>query len=53
LLLIKDAEVLDYGATEVITKRHEDFLALAERAPFADIVGLDSSVEDDEYGELA
>jgi ABC-type polysaccharide/polyol phosphate transport system ATPase subunit len=53
LLLIKDAEVLDYGATEAITKRHEDFLALAERAPLADIVGLDSSVEDDEYGELA
>jgi hypothetical protein len=45
--------MLDYGPTETITKRHEDFLAFAERAPFADILSLDSSVEDDEYGEQA
>ena len=53
LLLIKDAEAAGLRGQEAMVERHEDFLALSERAPFADYRRPDSILEDDEYGELA
>jgi hypothetical protein len=52
LLLIKDAEVLDYGPTEALAERHAEFLAQSETTPLSDVSKRASIVEDDDYGEL-
>ena len=53
LLLIKDAEMLDYGPTEALAERHAKFLALSETTPLSDVSKPASIVDDDDYGELA
>jgi ABC-type polysaccharide/polyol phosphate transport system ATPase subunit len=46
LLLIKEAELLDYGPAQIIAEEHAEFLALAETTPRAEKTRV--SEEDDE-----
>jgi ABC-type polysaccharide/polyol phosphate transport system ATPase subunit len=51
LLLIKDAELLDYGPKQELAERHAEFLALSDSTPTLD-VPKHTAIDDDEYGEL-
>jgi ABC-type polysaccharide/polyol phosphate transport system ATPase subunit len=52
LLLIKEACLLDYGPTDIMRKRHRNFIEEACRAPLAQEAGLfDDDEDEDEIDE--